>query len=252
LGWSHWKEILPLKDANSRDWYARTAGAERWSVRELRKRIDSKTYERTALAALRQGHPDSTLADSHDLAALSPALVFKDPYLLEFLGLPPGYNENDLETAILAELERFLLELGRCFAFVERQKRIILDGEDFYIDLLFFHRRLRRLVVVELKLGRFQAAHKGQMELYLRWLDKHERQAGEDAPIGLILCAEASREQVELLEMHQDGIMVAEYWTELLPRKELEHRLHQAILEARERLAARGLMHDAEGEEVEG
>jgi predicted nuclease of restriction endonuclease-like (RecB) superfamily len=239
LGWSHFKEILPLKDATARAWYASTAGDQRWSVRHLRQRIEAKDYERTALATLRQGQPESALLGptEDEPAALAPALVFKDPYFLEFLGLPPGYNENDLETAILRELERFILELGRGFAFVERQKRMIIDGEDFHLDLLFFHRRLRRLVVVELKLGRFKAAHKGQMELYLRWLDKHERQPGEEAPIGLILCAEASREQVELLEMHNDGIMVAEYWTELPPKAELEKRLHDALIEAREKIA---------------
>jgi predicted nuclease of restriction endonuclease-like (RecB) superfamily len=252
LAWSHFKEILPLKDANARAWYARTAGDQRWSVRHLRQRIEAKDYERTALSTLRQGQPESALlaAPEDDPAALSPALVFKDPYLLDFLGLPPGYNERDLETAILRELERFILELGNGFAFVERQKRLILDGEDFYLDLLFFHRRLRRLVAVELKLGRFHASHKGQMELYLRWLDKHERQPGEEAPIGLILCAESSHEQVELLELHRDGIMVAEYWTDLPPKAELEKRLHQALIEARERLAARGLPDDGNETEV--
>ena len=151
-------------------------------------------------------------------------------------------READLEAAILRQLEAFILELGRGFAFVERQKRMVIDGEDFYLDLLFYHRRLRRLVAIELKLGRFKAAHKGQMELYLKWLDKHERQAGEEAPIGLILCAESSREQVELLQMHKDGITVAEYWTELPPKAELEQHLHQALLEARERLARRGVL----------
>jgi len=247
LSWSHIFALLPIKDANARAYYTRLAGEERWSVRHLRQRIEAKDYERSALATLRQGRPESALLPPvDDIAALTPALVFKDPYLLDFLGLPPGYNERDLETAILRELERFILELGRGFAFVERQKRLIIDGEDFYIDLLFFHRRLRRLVAVELKLGRFKAAHKGQMELYLRWLDKHERQPGEDPPLGLILCAEATHEQIELLEMHQDGIMVAEYWTDLLPKKELAQRLHQALIEARERLAAQGILEEGE------
>lgn len=255
LGWSHVKELLTLKDDNARGYYARIAGEERWSVRELRQRIAAKAYERSALGALRQGLVEETLVTAPSGSrALSPVQVFKDPYLLDFLGLPPGYNERDLETAILRELERFILELGRGFAFVERQKRLILDGDDFYLDLLFFHRRLRRLVAVELKLGRFKAAHKGQMELYLRWLDKHERQPGEEAPLGLILCAEASREQVELLEMHKDGIMVAEYWTDLMPKKELEQRLHHALIEARERLTSLGLLeandNPAEEEEV--
>ncbi len=246
LTWTHFLELLPLKDDHQRLYYARCAGEERWSVRELRRRIETKTWERTALATLRQGHaPEQALSATSD-EALAPRFIFKDPYFLEFLGLPPGYDENDLETAILHELERFILELGRGFAFVERQKRIIIDGEDFHLDLLFFHRRLRRLVAVELKLGSFKAAHKGQMELYLRWLDKYERQPGEEAPIGLILCAESRREQVELLEMHQDGIMVAEYWTELPPKAELERHLHRALIEARERLASRRLLDASE------
>jgi RecB family endonuclease NucS len=178
----------------------------------------------------------------------TPALVFKDPYFLDFLGLHQGHDEADLEGAILRQLEGFILELGRGFAFVERQKRMVIDGEDFYLDLLFFHRRLRRLVAIELKLGRFKAAHKGQMELYLAWLNQHERQPDEEPPIGLILCAEASREQVELLQMHQDGITVAEYWTELPPKAELERQLHQALEDARERLVRRGvLLQSSEG-----
>lgn len=139
-------------------------------------------------------------------------------------------------------MEKFILELGKGFAFVERQKRMIIDGEDFYLDLLFYHRSLKRLVAIELKLGKFQAKYKGQMELYLKWLNKNERQEGEETPIGLILCAESSKEQIELLEMHKDGIMVAEYWTELPPKKELERKLHLALIEAKERFERKKLM----------
>jgi hypothetical protein len=167
--------------------------------------------------------------------------TFKDPYFLDFLGLQNTYLEKDLEQAILRELESFILELGKGFAFVERQKRMIIDGEDFYLDLLFYHRHLKRLVAIELKIGKFEAGHKGQMELYLKWLDKHERQPGEEAPIGLILCAESSREQVQLLEMHKDGIMVAEYWTEMPPKKEIKQKLHELLLEAKERLERKKL-----------
>lgn len=235
LSWSHLVAIVALKTPEARAFYAQRCTQERWSVRELNHQIDRKAYERTEIAqAQTAGLPTST--------ETAPALVFKDPYFLDFLGLRQGHDEADLETAILRQLEGFILELGRGFAFVERQKRMVIDGEDFYLDLLFFHRRLRRLVAIELKLGRFKAAHKGQMELYLKWLDKHERQAGEEAPIGLILCAESSREQVELLQMHKDGITVAEYWTELPPKAELERELHAALVEARERLARRGLL----------
>lgn len=147
-----------------------------------------------------------------------------------------------MESAILRELEKFILETGKGFAFVERQKRMIIDGEDYHLDLLFYHRKLKRLVAIDLKIGKFQAKDKGQMELYLKWLNKYEKQEGEGAPVGLILCAETSREQIELLEMHKDGIMVAEYWTELPPKKELEKRLHKAMVEAREFLERKKLL----------
>lgn len=234
LSWSHLVAIVPLKTPEARQFYATQAAREGWSVRELSNQIDRKAFERTEIA--------STQAPALPAAHTEPAQVFKDPYFLDFLGLRQGHDEADLEAAILRQLESFILELGRGFAFVERQKRMVIDGDDFYLDLLFYHRRLRRLVAIELKLGRFKAAHKGQMELYLKWLDKHERQPSEEAPIGLILCAESSREQVELLQMHKDGITVAEYWTELPPKAELEQQLHQALLEARERLARRGLL----------
>jgi predicted nuclease of restriction endonuclease-like (RecB) superfamily len=235
LSWSHFVVIVVLKAPEARSFYAQRAAQESWSVRELALQIERKAFERTAIA-------DAQVAGSAPSAALpsTPNQVFKDPHFLDCLGLRQGHDEADLEAAILRQLEAFILELGRGFAFVERQKRMVIDGEDFYLDLLFYHRRLRRLVAIELKLGRFKAAHKGQMELYLKWLDKHERQDGEAAPIGLILCAEASREQVELLQMHQDGITEAEYWTELPPKAELERQLHAALVEGRERLARRG------------
>lgn len=232
LSWSHMVAIVALKTPQARQFYASQAAQNGWSVRELAHQIDRKAFERTELATLQAPAAQPT----------TPAQVFKDPYFLDFLGLRQGHDEADLEAAILRQLEAFILELGRGFAFVERQMRMVIDGDDFYLDLLFFHRRLRRLVAIELKLGRFKAAHKGQMELYLKWLDKHERQPGEEAPIGLILCAESSREQVELLQMHKDGITVAEYWTELPPKAELEQKLHAALLEARERLARRGVL----------
>ncbi|MBA3015806.1 MAG: DUF1016 family protein [Proteobacteria bacterium] len=252
LSWTHFLQLLPLKDPETRTFYARVSATEGWSVRELRRRIEQKTFERTAVASSQGAGINQALAHTETSGRLSPGLVFKDPYFLDFLGLNQGYDEADLESAILRQLEAFILELGRGFAFVERQKRMVIDGDDFYLDLLFFHRRLRRLVAVELKLGRFKAAHKGQMELYLKWLDRYERQPGEEAPIGLILCAEASREQVELLQMQQDGITVAEYWTELPPKEELERRLHQALIEARERLAARRMLMalDREGDVI--
>ncbi len=231
LSWSHFLILLPLKTHDSRMFYAQKAINERLGKRELRKQISLKTFERAVIA--NSQNPVTNETNQY---------LFKDPYFLDFLGLKDGYLENDLESAILKELELFILELGKGFAFVERQKRMIIDGEDFYLDLLFYHRKLKRLVAIELKIDKFHAKYKGQMELYLKWLDRYERQEGENAPIGLILCAETSREQIELLEMHKDGIMVAEYWTELPPKKELEARLHQALIAARDRIENKQLL----------
>ncbi len=225
LSWSHILALIPLKTKEAKMFYAELSATQVLGVRDLRKKISTKTFERSSIANLQN-------TSNH------PAIhnTFKDPYFLDFLGLQNTFLEKDLEAAILRELEAFILELGKGFAFVERQKRMILDGEDFYLDLLFYHRNLKRLVAIELKLGKFEAKHKGQMELYLKWLDKYEKQEGELPPVGLILCAESSREQIELLEMHKDGIMVAEYWTELPPKKQLEKKIHSILIEARERI----------------
>lgn len=231
LSWSHFVELLPIKKTEIKLFYARQSAEQGWSIRELRKNIETKAFERTQLA-------NAQIAGSGKI----PLNTFKDPYIFDFLGLKDVYFEKDLESAILRELEQFILEVGKGFTFVERQKRMIIDGYDFHLDLLFFHRKLKRLVAIDLKLGRFQAKDKGQMELYLKWLDKYEKQDGEEKPIGLILCAETSREQVELLELHKDGIIVAEYWTDLPPKRELERKLHQTLLEARENLEKRKLI----------
>ncbi len=237
LSWSHIVEILSIDDPLKRDFYAELCRAERWSTRTLRDKIGHLLYERTAVSK----KPDELIA--RDLAALrdegrlTPDLVFRDPYFLDFLGLTGAYAEKDVENAILRELEAFILELGSDFAFVARQKRVSVDNEDYYLDLLFYHRRLRRLVAVELKLERFQAADKGQMELYLRWLEKYEQRPGEEPPIGLILCGGKSEEHVELLQLDSSGIRVAQYLTELPSREVLEKTLHESIRRARERLA---------------
>ncbi len=235
LSWSHFKELLPLEKPLQREFYAEMCRVERWSVRILRQKIDSMLYERTALSK----KPEKLIRQELDVlreeGRLSPDLIFRDPYFLDFLGLKDRYLEKDLEDAILRELEQFVLELGAGFSFIARQKRIQVDSDDYYIDLLFYNRRLNRLVAIDLKIGDFKPADKGQMELYLRWLDKYERQKGEDAPVGLILCAGKKHETVELLELEKSSIRVAEYLTELPPRKVLEAKLHKAVEHARQR-----------------
>ncbi len=146
------------------------------------------------------------------------------------------YSEKDLEDSLVAHLEQFILELGNGFCFIERQKRMIIDGEDFYLDLLFYHRKLHRLVAIDLKLGRFKAQYKGQMELYLRWLEANETEPGEESPMGLLLCTEGSEEQIELLQLDKAGIKVAKYLTELPPRELLMQQIQKSLAEAKERL----------------
>ncbi|MBB1650399.1 YhcG family protein [Delftia sp. UME58] len=233
LSWSHFVALLPLKDPLQRDYYAQMASTERWSVRTLRERIDSMLYERTALSQKPEETIAQELAALRDAQRMTPALVMRDPYILDFLGLRDSWQESDLEAAIIREMEAFLLELGAGFCFVARQKRLQIDDEDFHLDLLFYNRKLRRLVAVELKIGEFKAVYKGQMELYLRWLDKHEREPEEASPLGIILCTGKKREQIELLELDKSGIHVAEYLTSLPPRAVLGEKLQQATERAR-------------------
>jgi predicted nuclease of restriction endonuclease-like (RecB) superfamily len=239
LSWTHFLELIPVKDSLKRDFYAEMCRMERWSVRVLRERIGSMLYERTAISKKPEETIRNELAALREDDKLTPDLVFRDPYVLDFLGLKDSYSEQDLETALLREVERFLLELGTGFAFVERQKRITLDGDDYHMDLLFFHRRLRRLVVIELKLNDFKPADSGQVDLYLRWLDRHERQPGEDAPLAIILCAGKKKETVEYLDLGPRGIHVAEYLTELPSPEFLRERFRRALATTRARLENR-------------
>lgn len=239
LAWSHFLELIYLKDELKRDFYVEMCRQERWSVRTLRERMGSMLFERTALSRKPDELLATELATLRESGEMGPDLVLKDPYILDFLGLQDRFLEKDLEDAILRELENFLLELGAGFTFVARQKRLQIDNEDFYIDLLFYNRRLRRLVAIELKLGEFKAADKGQMELYLRWLARHEQEPGEAPPLGIILCTGKKREQIELLELDQTGIHVAEYLTGLPPRQLLEQKLHEAIAKSKARLDRR-------------
>jgi len=236
LGWTHFKTIIPMADPLKRDFYTEMCRIERWSTRTLEKKIDGMLFERTALSKKPEKLAAMELKQLREEDRLTPDLIFRDPYLLDFLGLKDTYSEKDLESAILREIEAFILELGVGFAFVERQKRMQIDHKDYYLDLLFYHRHLRRLVAIELKLEEFKPGDKGQMELYLKWLDRYERKEGEEKPIGLILCAGKLQETIELLDLEQSGIRVSSYWTEILPKKELERKLHEAVRLARMRL----------------
>jgi predicted nuclease of restriction endonuclease-like (RecB) superfamily len=238
LSWTHLREIIALDDPLRRRFYVELCRLEAWSTRTLQEKIAGMLYERTAIAKRPEAVVEQALTALGEGGRMTPDLVFRDPYVLDFLGLPADYSERELETAILRDLEAFLLELGQGFSFIARQKRMAIGADDYYLDLLFFHRPLRALVAVELKLGRFDARDKGQMELYLRWLDKHERQPGENPPLGLILCADRNDEQIELLQLTDGSIRVASYLTELPPRALLEKKLLEAVAHARARIEA--------------
>lgn len=237
LSWSHIKCLIYIDDELKRNFYIEMLAIEDWSSRQLQERINSQLYERTSISR----KPEETI--KNELKALkksgtfSPDLAFRDPYLLDFLGLADTYSEKDLESAILTELQRFICELGTDFAFIARQKRVTIDNRDYYIDLLFYHRRLKCLVVIDLKIGEFEAAHKGQMELYLRYLEKYEQIPDENLPIGLILCSGKNEEHVELLQLDKSNIRIADYLTQLPPKEILQERLHRSIEIARSRFA---------------
>ena len=236
LSWSHFVEIIPLKTDLERGFYAQMCRIERWSVRTLRDKIRSMLFERTAISQKPEELARLELKTLQNEDQLSPDLVFRNPYILDFLGLKDSFLEKDLEAAILDKLENFLLELGRGFAFLERQKRMIIDGKDYKLDLLFYHRKMKRLIAIDLKIGPFEAAYKGQMELYLRWLEKHETEVEEEQPIGLILCAEGNTEQIELLQLDETNIKVAQYITQYLPKDLLKQKLHQFVAASRKQL----------------
>ncbi len=235
LTWTHFKQLIYIEDKLKRDFYIGMVKLDNWSTRTLKDRINSQLFERTALSK----KPDELI--NHELEQLNkgeitPNIVLKDPYVLDFLELNDRYLEKDLEDAILRDIEKFILELGSGFSFIARQKIIQIDEEDFKIDLLFYNRKLKRLVAIELKLGKFKASYKGQMELYLRWLEKYEKEEDEKSPIGIILCADKQSEQIELLELDKSNIHVAQYLTVLPDIKTLQQKLHDAIINAKARL----------------
>jgi len=229
LTWSHFMEVLPLKNDIAREFYITLAASERWGRNRLRKEIDGMLFERTAIATKPDELIKKELSTLRDNDVMSPDLVFKSPYFLEFTGLKGMYSEKSLEDCLIAHLEQFIIELGNGFTFVARQKRMIIDGEDFYLDLLFYHRRLHRLIAIDLKKGRFKAQYKGQMELYLRWLEANEMEPGEESPLGLLLCTEGGEEQIELLQLDKSGIKVAQYMTELPPREVLIRQIQKSL-----------------------
>ncbi len=236
LSWSHFVVLLPIEDETKREFYAVMCCNANWSVRTLRERRNSMLFERTAISKKPELTIKNDLALLQNESKMSPDLFFRDPYILDFLGLKDTYSEKDLENAILSELERFILEMGSDFAFLARQKHFVLDGKDYYIDLLFYHRTLRRLVAIELKLGEFEPEYKGQVELYLRWLSKYEKAEGEEEPVALILCAEKSQQTIELLELDKGNIRVGQYLTKMPPKIVLQQKLLQAIENAKVQL----------------
>lgn len=233
LTWSHIVELLPIEENNKRDYYTYMAISEGWSVRTLRSHINKMTYERSTIAKRPYEITTSLINNLKEGSILSPESVLKDPYCLEFLELPDEHYESDLENAILQQIEKFILELGAGFSFVARQKKMIIGNDHFYLDLLFYNRKLKRLVALELKSTQFKAEYKGQMELYLGWLRKYECFEGENPPIGIILCSEKSEAQIELLDTSSNNIHVAEYWTELPPIEIFEKKIQQIVLEAK-------------------
>ncbi|MFV0553711.1 MAG: YhcG family protein [Mangrovibacterium sp.] len=239
LSWSHFKEIIYIKSDLEREFYAQMCRVEMWTVRTLRQKVDSMLFERTAFSKKPEELALMELRALTQDNIYSPDLVFKDHYVLDFLNLKDTYAEKDLEAAILSEMENFLIELGAGFTFVARQKRMTIDNTDFNLDLLFYHRKLKRLIAIDLKIGKFKPAYKGQMELYLRYLEKYEMEPLEELPIGLILCAEGNHEQIKLLQLDAANIKVAEYITKHIPKELLAQKLHQFTLAARQQIESR-------------
>ena len=235
LTWTHLRSLMGVKDELARTFYMEMCRMEHWDTRTLDDKIDTQLYERTAISRRPEEVIKRELQNVKETNTLVPDLVFRSSYLLDILGLPDTFSEKDLEDAILSQIQLFIKEFGSDFAFLDRQKRITVDSVDYYIDLLFFHRGLKRLVVVDLKLGKFKPEYEGQMLLYLRYLNKNERRDGEESPIGLILCSEGNTEHIEYLMLEEDSpIRVAQYYTKLPDKKLLSEKLQRAIAIAKE------------------
>ncbi|MBS9767281.1 MAG: DUF1016 family protein [Flavobacteriaceae bacterium] len=234
LTWTHLRSLMSIDDTLKRKFYMEMTRIEHWNTRTLDKKIDEMFYERTALSKKSNELIEKELNQIENTNSLTPDIVFRSSYFLDTLGLADTYSEKDLEDAILVNLQSFIKEMGNDFAFLDRQKRITVDAVDYRIDLLFFHRGLKRLVAIDLKLGKFKPEYEGQMLLYLRYLNKNERKEGEESPIGLILCSEGNTEHIEYLMLDDSNIKVAQYFTQLPNKKILREKLHKAIKIARE------------------
>ena len=233
LTWSHFLELISIEEGTKRLFYQQMGIAEHWSVRQLRDKQDQMVYERSLLAAKPEDDIVKTL-EKVSPTHMEPDAVLRNSYVLDFLGLSGYYSEEDLEAAIAKQLEAFILELGQGFAFLERQKRFSIDGTDYYLDMLFYHRKLKCLVAIDLKLGKFKPQYKGQMELYLKYLQKHDMQPDENPPIGLLLCSEGNTEHIELMMLNEDRIKVAQYLTCLPNKQWFIDKLNRSILIAKE------------------
>lgn len=234
LTWTHLRSLMSIDDNLKRQFYMEMTRLEHWDTRTLDEKIDAMLYERTALSRKPEELIKQELEQIQSTNTLTPDVVFRSSYFLDAIGLADTYSEKDLEDAILSNIQDFIKEMGSDFAFLDRQKRITVDATDYFIDLLFYHRGLRRLVAIDLKLGKFKPEHEGQMLLYLRYLNKNERKEGEESPIGLILCSEGNTEHIEYLMLEETGIKVAQYYTQLPDKNLLSQKLHKAIAIARE------------------
>ena len=239
LTWTHLKSIMYVKDDLARQFYIEMTRLEHWDTRTLADKIDGQLFERTAISRKPEDVIKMELETVKDTNQLLPDLVFRSSYFLDALNLPSAFSEKDLESAIISQMVDFIKEFGSDFAFLDRQHRITVDATDYYIDLLFFHRSLRRTIAIDLKLGKFKPEYEGQMLLYLRYLNQNDRKPGEESPIGLILCSEGNTEHIEYLMLDENSpIKVAQYYTQLPDRQLLADKLKRAIAIAKEHYSA--------------
>jgi predicted nuclease of restriction endonuclease-like (RecB) superfamily len=229
LSWTHIKTISYEDNPIKRQFYLEMAISQRWNTRTLADQMDKMLFERTAIAQQPSEQIQQALQELTTEDTINPDLFFKKSYVLDFLNLQRSYSEEDLENALISNIQEFIQELGNGFAFVERQKRISVDAIDYHLDLLFYHRKLRRLVAIDLKIGKFKPKYKAQMELYLKWLERYEMQTGEEKPIGLLLCSQGNTEHIELLMLDEKEIKVAQYLTELPSKEWFADKLHRAV-----------------------